>query len=80
MIVRNSPSVRGEVLMKERPMEEAQKGEQPMEEVPTAKALTEQVPMEEPMEEVTAPLRWAHAIFKYSEPSGLMYRCSYNYM
>lgn len=76
MIVRNSPSVRGEVLMKERLMEEAQKGEEPMEEVPTAKALTEQVPMEE----VTAPLRWAHAIFKYSEPSGLMYRYSYNYM
>lgn len=50
MTVRNSLSVRAE----------AQTGEEPMEKVLTAKALTEQAPMEE----VTAPLRSAHASFK----------------
>ena len=66
MIVRNSLSVRGEVLTEERPMGEAQKGEEPMpmEEVPTAKVLTKQARMEELMEEITAPLRWEQASFK----------------
>lgn len=64
MIVRNSLSVRGEVLTEERPMGEAQKGEEPMEGVPTAKVLTEQAPMKEPMEEITAPLRWEQASSK----------------
>lgn len=64
MIVRNSLSVREEVLTEERPTGEAQKCEEPVEEVPTAKVLTEQAPMEEPMEEITAPLRWEQASFK----------------
>lgn len=60
MLVQKSLSVRGVVLMEERPMGEAQTGEEPMEEVLTAKVPTEQAPMEE----VTTPLRRAHSIFK----------------
>lgn len=73
MIVRNSLSVRGEVLTEERPMGEAQKGEEPMpmEEVPTAKVLTKQARMEELMEEITAPLRWEQASFNNPSRQGL---------
>lgn len=78
MIVKNSLSVREELIMEERPIGEAQMGEEePMEEVPTAKLLTEQGPIQE----LTEPLRWEHASSESSEPfrsPNSLYHYSYN--
>lgn len=58
-----------EVLMVREQMGEVLLVEVLTEEGPMGEVLTEQASMEEPMEEVTAALKWVHANFETSDPA-----------